>query len=101
MLKALFVLVQIILFFVVFAAFSFLAPFGMHWFVSHPSATQTRYFVADGFLIATGLMVLLLLLELAAKRLRGGLGLTMLGYVIAVAAGFGVKLGFITHDLLG
>ena len=99
--KALAVVAQIVLFFLMFAAFSFLQPLGMHWFVSHPSPTVTRYFVADGFVLATALFALILLIEAASKRFgRFGL-LTTISYLVAVAAGFAAKLGFVTHDLLG
>lgn len=98
--KALALLLQIVVFFLVFAAFSFLQPFGVHWFVSHPSQTVTRYFVADGFLLATALLVVILIVEAARKSLRPAILLTTLSYVAAVAIGFAVKLGFLTHDLL-
>ncbi len=99
--KALAILAQIVLFFAMFAAFSFLQPFGIHWFVSHLSPTVTRYFVADGFLLATALFALMLLLEAVSKRIERFGVLTTISYVAAVALGFAVKLGFVTHDLLG
>ena len=99
--KALIVLAQIVLYFVVFAACSFLQPLGLHWLVSHPSPTVTRYFVADGFVLATALFVLILLIEAATRRLNRLGALTTFSYVAAMLAGFAVKLGFITHDLLG
>ena len=99
--NALAVLSQIILFFVVFAAFSFLQPLGVHWFVTHPTTTVTRYFIADGFLLATALFLLILVLEVISGRLRRSGLMTALSYAAAIAVGFGIKLGFVTHDLLG
>lgn len=97
--KALIVLIQIVLYFVVFAAFSFLHPLGLHWFVSHPTPTVTRYFVADGLVLATALFVLVLLFQAATKSLRRLGSLTALSFVAAMLAGFAVKLGWFTHDL--
>lgn len=99
--KALAVLSQIVLFFLVFAAFSFIQPLHLHWFVSHPTPTVTRYFVADGFVLTTTLFLVILILEAVAKRIGRFGSLTTLSYVAAMLVGFAVKLGFITHDLLG
>lgn len=99
--KALAVLSQIVLFFLVFAAFSFIEPLHLHWFVSHPTPTVTRYFVADGFVLTSALFVLILILEAVTRRIGRFGPLTTLSYVAALLVGFAVKLGFITHDLLG
>lgn len=98
--KALAVLAQIAVFFLVFAAFSFLQPFRIHWLATQLSPTVTRYFVADGFVLTTALLALILLIEAVSKRLPRSGPLTALAYGIAVLIGFLLKLGFVTHDAL-
>jgi hypothetical protein len=97
--KVLLVVVQIVLFYVVFLVGSLVDPFKMRWFLSHPSPTSTRYFVPDGLLLAIGLCLLILAIEAAAKRLRTAGMLTSIAFVVAVLFGFLSKFGWLTHDL--
>jgi hypothetical protein len=60
----------------------------------HVSATQE--FVANGLVFAAVLLALLLLVEVMRKALRPWATLTMLAFVLAVALGFVMKLGFLS-----
>jgi hypothetical protein len=94
--KAMAVLVQFLLFLVVFAVGSF---------VWHPFHVQTvfapadrRAFQWDGVLLMLLTYLLLLLIAAARKRLtRSGLTLT-LALILAALAGWLLKFGFISRD---
>ena len=92
--KALLVVLQTLLFLLLFAAGSFLLPF----FPSVPAwQIQTgpgRAFVFDGLLLALMVYALILALEAARKRLRGPGALTTLSLVLALALGLAMKFGF-------
>lgn len=92
--KAVLVVLQTLLFLLLFAAGSFLLPF----FPSVPAwQIQTgpgRAFVLDGAVLAVVVYLLILLIEAARKRLRGPGGLTTLSLVLALALGFAMKFGF-------
>ena len=66
--KVLSVILQFLLFLVVFAVGSFLHPFNLHWATSVVAGT-TRFFVPDGLLLAIG--VFLAILELIRHRALG------------------------------
>ena len=97
--NALLVLVQLLLFYVVFLAGSLLDPFHLKWMVSHPTLTSTRYFVPDGLIVMTVLFVLILGVEAGMKRLRTAGMLSTVGYVLALLLGFLSHFGWATHDL--
>lgn len=92
--KVILFIVQFFLFIAVFAVGSFLP--GAHlmpmWVVS---AGGSRNFVLDGLLLAGVLLLLILALEAARKRLRSAGGLTVLAFVLAVMLGFAMKFGLI------
>lgn len=95
--KALLVVLQILLFLILFAVGSFLPA--LPSFRSLYMQVQTgpnRVFVLDGLLLAVLAYVLILLLEAARKRLRGAAGLTTIAFVLAVVLGLALKLGFKT-----
>ena len=97
--KALLVIVQFFLFYVVFLAGSLAAPFKMKWFISHPTPLSTRFFVPDGLLLMAALFLLILVMEAVAKRLRSAGSLTSIAFVIALLLGLFSKFGWATHDL--
>ena len=91
--KAVLVVLQTLLFLILFGAGSFLPIF-----TSMPTwQVQTdphRYFVLNGVLIAAVVYLLILLVEIARKRLRGPGGLTTLAFFLALALGLAMKFGF-------
>ncbi len=94
--KAVLVVLQTLLFLLLFAAGSFLLPF----FPSLPTwQVQTgpgRFFVLDGLVLGIGVYLVILLLEAARKRLRGPGGLTTLALVLALALGLAMRFGIKT-----
>lgn len=96
MLKAVLVVLQTLLFVLLFAAGSFLLPF----FPALPTwQVQTgphRFFVLDGLLLAVFVYLVILIIEAARRRLRGPGGLTTLALVLALALGLAMKFGFKT-----
>ena len=94
MVKAVLVVLQTLLFLLLFAAGSFLLPF----FPSVPALQmQTaphRFFVWDGVLLAVAVYLVILLIEAVRRRLRGPGGLTTLAFVLALALGLAMKFGF-------
>ncbi len=92
-------LVQTCVFLVLFLAGSLLDPFHLKWFASRVSATATRFFVPDGLILMCVAYVLLLVAEVAGRRLAR-LGVwTTAAFVIALVCGFLAKFGMVTHDL--
>ena len=86
--KSLTVFIQALIFFVVFAAGSFIAPFHLHWGTTITESSTTtipardstappttviqshtiRYFVPDGLLLALGLLIAIVLFQVLRKR---------------------------------
>ncbi len=97
--KAMLVVAQFCLFFVVFLAGTLLDPFHLRWFVTQVSPVSTRYFVPDGLILAFVVYVVVLGIEAATKRLRTAGALTTVAFLIALALGFLSKFGMATHDL--
>ncbi len=95
--KALAVILQFLLFLVVFALGSFLHPFNLHWATTAAPGT-TRYFIPDGLLLALGVFLAILVGQALRKRLCDS-PLTILSFVLAVAAGYALKFGFVTKDV--
>jgi len=93
--------VLFVVFSVVFVVGFLVDPFGLKWFVSHPTVTQTRYFVPDGLLLMVGLYVVLLGFSALRKRLGSTWVGTTVGFFLALLLGLALKFGWTTHDLLG
>ena len=92
-------IVQTCIFLVLFLVGSLADPFHLRWFATRVSATTTRFFVPDGLILMCGAYGLLLVAELASRRLAR-LGLwTTLAFVIALVCGFLAKFGMVTRDL--
>jgi hypothetical protein len=93
--KALFVVLQTLLFLLLFAAGSFLPA--LPSFRSLYLQVQTgpnRVFVLDGLILAVLAYLLIVLIEAARRRLRESGGRTTLALAIAVVLGLALKLGF-------
>ena len=93
--KAVLVVLQTLLFLLLFGVGSFLPVF-----TSVPAwQVQTaphHVFILDGVVLAIAVYLFILLIEAARKRLRGPGGLTTLALVLALALGFAMKFGFKT-----
>jgi hypothetical protein len=88
---------QFVLFLLVFLVGSFMNPLHMEWFVSHPTAESTRFFVPGGLLLAAAVYVVILMTEMVTRRLRTmGLGTTV-GFAFAVVIGLAAKFGWVTR----
>jgi hypothetical protein len=96
--KALAVVLQFLLFLILFAVGSFLHPFNLHW-AKTVSAGTTRYFIADGLLLAIGVFFAILLFQFLRKRLCDS-PWTILSFVLAIGIGYAMKFGFITKDVV-
>ena len=95
--KFLFTLLQFFLFLIVFAVCSFLHPFNLHW-GNTVTAAGARYFVADGLLLALGLLLVIVIAQAVRKRLCNTTW-TVIAFILAVAIAYAMKLGFITREL--
>lgn len=93
--KAVLVVLQTILFLILFAAGAFLPALpnfsSLYWAVS---TGPGRVFVMDGLLLMLLVFVLILAGEALAKRFRGAGLLTTLSLVLALLLGFAMKIGF-------
>jgi hypothetical protein len=93
--RLLFAILQFVLFFAVYAAGSFAAPFHLQRVLS-VSAEGAHVFVYDGVLLMSLLLLLILGFEAARKRLAAAAPWTLTAFVLAFAAGFALRLGFLT-----
>ena len=96
--KVLFTILQFLFFLIVYAVGSFLRPFHLHWGLTVVSPSVTRYFVPDGLLLALGLFLAIVVIQLIRKRLTAA-SLTTLAFLLAVVVGYAIKLGFVTREL--
>ncbi len=55
--------------------------------------SSTHILIADGLIFAAVLLILILLIEALAKKLKPWAGLTLLAFVLAICLGFAMKLG--------
>jgi hypothetical protein len=88
---------QALLFFLVFAVGSFLHPFNLHWSSRTASTGITSFFVADGLLLTVGLFLAIITVQAIRKR-TCDTRWTVIAFLLAVAAGYAIRLGFITRD---
>jgi hypothetical protein len=96
--KLLSTLLQFLLFFIVFAVGSFLHPFNIHSGTTVLAPTVTRYFVADGLLLSLALFIAIVIIQAIRKRLCNTTW-TAIAFLLAIAVGYALKLGFITREL--
>jgi len=94
--KAMAILLQFFLLLLVFAVGSFLAPFHIETVLA-PMDGRTRAFLWDGVLLMLLAYVLILLLELARKRLGRSLGGVSLALILAGLSGWLLKFGFVSR----
>jgi uncharacterized membrane protein YpjA len=90
-----FTILQLILLLMVFFVGSIFPPFHFeHVLIATPGTT--RIFVADGLLLVFVLYILIVIVELARKRLRTAAPWTTLAFLLAVVFGLMMKFGFKT-----
>ncbi|MDE3103838.1 MAG: hypothetical protein KGK08_01565 [Acidobacteriota bacterium] len=93
------ILLQFLLFFLVFAAGSFARPFRLQTTLDGAtSAAVSRFFIWDGLLLMLAIYFILLLIQAARKRFSTAAPWTTLALVLAGGLGLALRLGFITHD---
>ncbi|RZU42275.1 hypothetical protein [Edaphobacter modestus] len=95
--KTLRTLAQFLLFLVIFAVGSFLHPFNLHWATTTLAPGATRYFIPDGLLVAVGVFLAIIVVQ-ALRRRMCDTTWTVLAFLLAIATGYALKLGFITQD---
>ena len=91
--KAVLVVLQTLLFLMLFGAGSFLPIFTSlpAWQVQ---TSPHRIFVLDGLFLAAAVYLIILLAQAARKRPRGPGSLTTLSFALAITLGLAMKLGF-------
>jgi xanthine/uracil permease len=96
--KALITFAQFLLFLIVFAVGSFLHPFNLHWATTSLSPGAIRYFIPDGLLLAVGVFLAIIVVQAIRKRMCDTTW-TVIAFLLAIAIGYALKLGFITQEL--
>ena len=93
MVRAVLVVLQTLLFLLLFGIGSFLPVFTPMplWQVQ---TAPHRFFVLNGLLLMVAVYLLVLVVEAARKRLRGPGGMTTLALVLALALGLAMRFGF-------
>ena len=93
MMKAVLVVLQTLLFLLLFGGGSFLPVFTPvpAWQVH---TGPNSFFVVDGLLLTFVVYLIILGIEAATKRLRGPGNMTTLAFVLALALGLAMKFGF-------
>jgi glucan phosphoethanolaminetransferase (alkaline phosphatase superfamily) len=94
--KLLSTVLQFVMFLLVYAIGSLFPPFHIQRMLS-TTATSTHIFIMDGLLITLALYILIVLGEALMKR-RCQITWTTIAFVLAVAFGYIMKFGFITHE---
>ncbi len=95
--KILWTILQSFIFFVLFAVGSFMHPFNLHW-AEKRTPDGMHYFIPDGLLLALGVFLAIVIVQSLRKR-TCDTPHTVLAFVLAVTAGYIVKLGFITTQI--
>jgi hypothetical protein len=91
------IILQLILFLIVFFAGSLFPPFHIEHILSTGPA-GTRIFVADGFLLMLALFIVFLLIEVLRKRIVTSGRWTVAAFILATALGLAMKFGFLTRS---
>jgi hypothetical protein len=94
--KVLFAILKFVLFLIVFATGSFFPPFHIEHVIA-VTPDGTRIFIWDGALLMTGLFLIILLIEMARKRLSSSGPWTAAAFALAAIAGYAAKFGFLTR----
>jgi hypothetical protein len=98
--KTLATILQFFLFLIVFFAGSFFPlphPFHYERVISTTPAA-TRIFIGDGLHLMLALFIVILLIEVLAKRLRTAAPWTTLALILATVVGFMMKFGYLTRS---
>jgi hypothetical protein len=95
--KFLFAFLQFLLFLVTFAVGSFLHPLNIHSGITVSAPGVTRYFVADGLILAIGVLIAIVVIQVIRKRMCNTTW-TVIAFVAAIALGYAMKLGFVTRE---
>lgn len=72
-----------------------LDPFGLQWFLSHPTPVTIRYFVPTGLILMILLFAIVLGIEAAAKRIRTAGLWTSAAFVLALVIGLVARFGWV------
>lgn len=91
--KAVYVILQMILFVVCEVAGLFVHPFHARVMLASAPGT-TRYFDWDGVILMLIVAALILVIAGLAKKIKGALPLTVVAVVLALALGLAMKVGF-------
>jgi hypothetical protein len=94
--NVLFAILQFLLFFVAFAAGSFVPPFHIEHVLS-VTPDGTHIFIMDGAILMFVLFIAILLIEAVRKRIRSAGIWTSAAFILAALAGYVAKLGFLTR----
>ena len=95
--KIVFTLLQFLLFLAVSFAGSFGRPFHLEW--RHTIVNNVdRFFIPDGLLLATGVLLAIVVIQAVRRRLCNT-PWTILAFVAAIAIGYYLRFGFMSHDL--
>jgi hypothetical protein len=95
--KAIFTILQLVLFLLVFGGGSLFPPFHLQHVLS-ASPTVTRIFIVDGLLLMFAIYLVFVLVEVLMKRLRTAVPWTTLALILATILGFMMKFGFLTRS---
>jgi hypothetical protein len=95
--NAISLILQLILFLIVFFAGSLFPPFHIEHVLS-TSTAGTRIFVADGLLLMVVLLIVILLIEVLRKRIVTSGRWTAAAFILATALGLAMKFGFLTRS---
>lgn len=95
--NAIFTILQLILFLIVFFAGSLFPPFHIEHIISTGPA-GTRIFIADGLLLMLALCIVILLIEALRKRIVSSGRWTAAAFILATALGLAMKFGFLTRS---
>ena len=93
------IILQLVLFLVVFGAFSLFPIFHLQHVLSS-TTSGTRLFVADGLVLTVALYLLILCIAAARKRLAAAAPATSTAFVLAVLFGLLMKFGFLTRPAI-
>ena len=92
--NVLFAVLQFVLFFVVFGAFSFFPPFHFERAMA-TNAAGTHVFIWDGLVISFALSVVILIIEAVRGRVQRAGPWTSAAFILATLAGLALKFGFL------
>jgi hypothetical protein len=96
--KAIAVILQLIVFLLVFLAGSFFPPFHLQHILA-ATPTEIHIFIADGLVLMFLLYAVIILIEALTKRLRTAAPWSTLAVILAAILGLMMKFGFLTRSV--